>query len=58
MAITREYLQAELQNMIQQRTQGHELAVAAQGAIDVLQALLVKLEQEQSTEQESENGTV
>jgi hypothetical protein len=58
MAITREYLQAELQNMIRQRTQGHELAVAAQGAIDVLQALLVKLEQEQSTEQESENGTV
>lgn len=58
MAITREYLQAELQNMIQQRTQGHELAIAAQGAIDVLQALLVKLEQEQSTEQESENGTV
>ena len=58
MAITREYLQAELQNMIRQRTQGHELAIAAQGAIDVLQALLVKLEQEQSTEQESENGTV
>jgi uncharacterized protein YutE (UPF0331/DUF86 family) len=58
MAITREYLQAELQNMIQQRAQGHELAIAAQGAIDVLQALLVKLEQEQSTEQESENGTV
>ena len=58
MAITREYLQAELQNMIQQRTQGHELAIAAQGAIDVLQALLMKLEQEQSTEQESENGTV
>jgi hypothetical protein len=58
MAITREYLQAELQNMIRQRTQGHELAVAAQGAIDVLQALLVKIEQEQSTEQESENGTV
>jgi hypothetical protein len=58
MAITREYLQAELQNMINQRTRGHELAIAAQGAIDVLQALLAKIEQEQLTEQESKNGTV
>lgn len=58
MAITREYLQAELQNMINQRNQGHELAIAAQGAIDVLQALIAKIEQEQSTEQESTNGTV
>jgi hypothetical protein len=44
--------------MINQRNQGHDLAIAAQGAIDVLQALLTKIEQEQPTEQESKNGTV
>ena len=58
MAITREYLQVELQNMINQRNQGHDLAIAAQGAIDVLQALLTKIEQDKLTDQESKNGTV
>jgi hypothetical protein len=58
MSITREFLQAELDNMVRQRNHGHELAIAAQGAIDVLQALISKIDHEQSNEQESKNGTV
>lgn len=44
MEITKEYLLAEIKNMERQRDHAHDVAVAAQAAIDVLQSLIVRME--------------
>jgi hypothetical protein len=58
MEIDREYLEAAIQDMTAQRNRSHETAIAAQGALDVLNALLKRLDTPQPTEQESNDGTV
>jgi hypothetical protein len=59
MQITKEFLQAEIQKMIDQRNRAHEIAVASQAAIDVMDALIARLEMPESTEsKEPENGSV
>lgn len=58
MEIDRAYLEAAIQDMTTQRNRSHETAIAAQGALDVLNALLARLDAPQPTEQESDNGTV
>ena len=44
MEITKEYLLSEIKNMEKQRDHAHDVAVAAQAAIDVLQSLIVRME--------------
>ncbi len=44
MQITKEFLQAELVKMEQQRDHAHNVAVAAQAAADVLKGLLARLD--------------
>lgn len=44
MQITREFLKAELENIEKQRVQAHEVAIACQAAIDVMQGLLARLD--------------
>jgi hypothetical protein len=44
MEITKEYLLSEIKNMQQQRDHAHNVAVASQAAIDVLQSLIVRME--------------
>lgn len=44
MQITREYLLTEIANMERQRDHAHDVAVAAQAAIDVLKAMITRLE--------------
>jgi hypothetical protein len=44
MEITKEYLLSEIKNMEKQRDHAHDVAVAAQAAIDVLQSLVARME--------------
>lgn len=44
MKITKEYLISEVANMEKQRNHAHEVAVASQAAIDVLNALIARLD--------------
>lgn len=44
MEITKQYLLAEIENMVKQRNHAHEVAVASQAAIDVLQSLVVRVD--------------
>lgn len=44
MQITKEYLLTEIANMERQRDHAHDVAVAAQAAIDVLKAMITRLE--------------
>lgn len=44
MQITKEYLLAEIANMEKQRNHAHDVAVAAQAAIDVLNSLVTRLD--------------
>ena len=54
MKITKEYLIAEVANMEKQRNHAHDVAVAAQAAIDVLNSLIARLD---IPEPESTEGT-
>lgn len=61
MNITKEFLQAELQKMEQQRNHAHDVAVAAQAAADVLKALISRLDLPESEESNTEgvkNGSI
>ncbi len=61
MKLTKEFLQAELQKMEQQRNHAHDVAVASQAAADVLRALLERLDLPESEEPNTEgvqNGSV
>lgn len=44
MEITRDYLIAEIGRMEQQRNHAHDVAVAAQAAIDVMNSLIARLD--------------
>lgn len=44
MEITKEYLLAEIARMERQRNHAHEVAVASQAAIDVMQSLVARLD--------------
>jgi uncharacterized protein YutE (UPF0331/DUF86 family) len=44
MEITKEYLLVEIENMMKQRNHAHDVAVAAQAAIDVLQSLVTRID--------------
>lgn len=44
MQITKEYLLSEMENMRRQRDHAHDVAVAAQAALDVLQGLVSRLD--------------
>ena len=44
MKITREFLEAEMENMEKQRAHVHEVAVACQAAIDVMKGLIARLD--------------
>lgn len=44
MQITADFLKAEITKMEQQRNHAHEVAVASQAAVDVLQSLLLRLD--------------
>jgi uncharacterized protein YutE (UPF0331/DUF86 family) len=44
MNITKEYLLSEVANMERQRNHAHDVAVASQAAIDVLNALIARLD--------------
>lgn len=43
MIITKEFLLSEISKMEQQRNHAHEVAVASQAAIDVMQSLVARL---------------
>ena len=51
MQITREFLTEEITKMEQQRNHAHDVAVAAQAAIDVMQAFLARLDMPEEMEQ-------
>lgn len=44
MQITKEFLASEIKNMEQQRNHAHDVAVAAQAAIDVMNSLMARLD--------------
>lgn len=44
MNITPEFLKAELENLEKQRAHAHEVAIACQAAMDVMRALLARLD--------------
>jgi hypothetical protein len=44
MQITKEYLLSEIANMEKQRNHAHDVAVASQAAIDVMQAMIKRLD--------------
>jgi hypothetical protein len=59
MVIDREFLQTEIAKMEQQRNHAHDVAVASQAAIDVMKALLNRLDlPETPTGEGVENGSV
>lgn len=60
MNINKEFLQAELQKMEQQRNHAHDVAVASQAAMDVINALLQRLDlpEPEVTNKEPENGSI
>tara|TARA_R110000868_G_scaffold106295_1_gene291593 strand:- start:1056 stop:1214 length:159 start_codon:yes stop_codon:yes gene_type:complete len=43
MDITKDFLEEEIQKMVNQRNNAHDVAVASQAAVDVMQSLLVRL---------------
>ena len=51
MQITREFINDEITKMEQQRNHAHDVAVAAQAAIDVMQAFLARLDMPEEMEQ-------
>ena len=55
MQITKEFLLSEIKKMEQQRNHAHDVAVASQAAIDVMQALVARLDLEEEL-LEAENG--
>lgn len=55
MQITKEFLLTEIKSLEQQRNHAHDVAVAAQAAIDVMQSLVARLdlpEQQETTPEE------
>lgn len=59
MQITKEFLTAEIAKMEGQRNHAHDIAVASQAAIDVMKALLVRLDTPENPSGEGvENGSV
>lgn len=59
MQITKDFLLKEIQAMEQQRNHAHDVAVAAQAAIDVLKSLVARMdlpEQEVNPQPEDKNG--
>jgi len=44
MQITKAFLLAEIEKMVAQRNHAHDVAVAAQAAIDTMQALVARLD--------------
>jgi len=44
MQITKEFLLAEIEKMAKQRDHAHDVAVASQAAIDVMQSLVARLD--------------
>jgi hypothetical protein len=44
MEITKEFLVAEIEKMVKQRDHAHDVAVASQAAIDVMQSLVSRLD--------------
>jgi hypothetical protein len=44
MQITKEFLEEEIQKMVNQRDNAHDVAVASQAAVDVMKSLLVRME--------------
>ena len=61
MEITREFLVNEIKRMEEQRQHAHEVAIASQAALDVMNALVARLDQPEETQpntQEHENGSV
>ena len=44
MEITKEFLVAEIEKMVKQRDHAHDVAVASQAAIDVMQSLVARLD--------------
>lgn len=55
MQITKEFLLSEIEKMEKQRNHAHDVAVASQAAIDVMQALVARLDLEEEL-LEAENG--
>lgn len=55
MQITKEFLLSEIEKMEKQRNHAHDVAVASQAAIDVMQALVARLDLEEEL-LETENG--
>jgi hypothetical protein len=47
MQITKEFLLSEIEKMEKQRNHAHDVAVASQAAIDVMQALVARLDLEE-----------
>jgi len=47
MQITKEFLLSEIVNMEKQRNHAHDVAVAAQAAVDVLNAMIARLDKEE-----------
>jgi hypothetical protein len=58
MQITAEFLEAEIAKMTQQRDHAHDVAIASQAAIDVLQALKQRLELPEPNTEGVENGSI
>lgn len=54
MVITREFLLAEIGRMKQQQQHAHEVAVASQAAIDVMNALVARLDLPEPGEQNTQ----
>lgn len=54
MEITREFLVAEIARMKQQHQHAHEVAVASQAAIDVMTALVARLDLPEPSEQSAQ----
>ena len=44
MQITKEFLLSEIEKMVAQRNHAHDVAVASQAAIDVMQGLIARLD--------------
>lgn len=58
MEISKEFLLEELKKMEQQRNHAHDVAVASQAAMDVLNAMVLRLDLPEPTDKESQNGSV
>lgn len=58
MQITKEFLLEEIKKMEQQRNHAHDVAVASQAAMDVMNSLLLRLDLPETDDKESQNGSV